>query len=291
MNIRHVRPVLLAAAALLAANLASAQSPAPRVEFPAASPAATVKQRVGVTDIEITYSRPGMKGRTIFGGLVPFGQIWRTGANAATKVTFSTEVTLGGTKIPAGTYELFTIPGEQEWTIIIHKDTSQWGAYRYDAANDVARVTAQPVALATPVETFTIDVNDLRDDSATVYLTWEKTSVPVKLSVDVVTPLVPQIEAVMASDAARKPYANAAMFYLDHGLDLNKAAAWIDEAIAAQPGAFFLVHRKARILAAAGDKAGALAAAEASLEGAVKAGGAIGDEYAKLNRELIASLK
>jgi hypothetical protein len=125
-------------------------------------------------------------------------------------------------------------------------------------------VTVKPVALAAAVETFTIDLNDLRDESATLNLSWANVRVPVAIKVDLVASLVPQIEAAMASDAAKKPYAQAAMFYLDHKIDLKKAAAWMDEAIKAQPNAFFLVYRKGLIQAAAGDKAGALASAEAS---------------------------
>lgn len=291
MRTRYLGSLLLATAGLFAVSPLAAQTPPPKVEFPAASPAATVKQRVGLTDIEIVYSRPGAKGRKIFGGLVPYGEVWRTGANSATKLKLSTEVTLAGTKIPAGSYELFTIPGEKSWTVIVHKDSSQWGAYRYDAKNDVARVTVAPTALATPVETFEIGLQDLRDSSATLVLSWENTAVRVPVAVDVATTLVPQIEALMSSDAEKKPYANAAMFYLEQGLDLKKAAAWMDAAIAAQPNAAHLIFRKARILAAAGDKAGAIAAAESALAAAQKAGGAIGAEYTKLSQDLIASLK
>ena len=283
--------LLLTSLGLALATSLSAQTAAPKLEFPAASPSVMLKQRVGLTDIELNYARPGAKGRTVFGGLVPYGKVWRTGANTATKIKFSTPVNFGGAAIPAGSYELFSIPGEKEWTLIIHKDSSEWGAYTYKPENDIARVTAQPVALASPVENFTIDFNDLRDESAYLNLSWEKTRVSVKVTVDVVTALVPQIEAVMASDAAKKPYVNAAMFYLDNKLDLKKAAQWMDAAIAAQPDAFYLVYRKGLIQAAAGDKAGALATAQASLAAAQKAGGPIGEEYASLNQKLIASLK
>lgn len=290
-TVRHLALLALTfgfTAGLTAQNAAPA---APKLEFPAASPSIMLKQRVGVTDIELSYARPGAKGRAVFGGLVPYGKVWRTGANTATKVKFSTPVNFGGAAIPAGSYELFTIPGEKEWTVIVHKDSSQWGAYAYKQENDVARVTAKPVALSAAVETLTIDFNDLRDESATLNIAWEKTRVPVKITVDVVATLVPQIESVMASAAPKKPYANAAMFYLDHKLDLKKAAQWMDAAIAAQPDAFYLVYRKGLIQAAAGDKAGALATAQASLAAATKAGGPIGEEYVGLNQKLIASLK
>ena len=259
----------------------------PKVDFPAASPACTLKQHVGLTDIEIVYSRPGVKGRPIFGGLVPYGQVWRTGANNATKITFSTPVKLNGAEIPAGTYALFTIPGETEWTIIINKGAAQWGAFQYNETNDLVRVKATPLKLAEPVETFTIEINDIRDESATLNLTWEKTRVPVKLEVELVSKLVPQIEAVMAAPEGNKPYYQAAMFYYDHGQDLEKARKWIDAAIA-QREAHYIVHLKAKILAKLGDKEGAIAAAKRSTELAIKAKDT---GYVKLNEDLISSLK
>jgi len=262
------------------------------VTFPAASPAGVLKQRVGLTDIEISYSRPGMKGRTIFGGIVAYDQVWRTGANNATKLTVSTPVKLNGTAIPAGTYELFTIPGRTEWTVIVHKNMSQWGAYTYDAKNDVTRITARPVALAEPVETFTIDFNDLRDESATLNLTWEKTRVPVKLEVDVATTLVPQIEAAMAAPGTKPNgfYFNAAQFYFDHNLDLQKALAWINRATDNPKPAFYMVHLKAKILARLGDKPGALAAAQQSTELAIAAEGPQSG-FVKMNNDLVAGLR
>ncbi len=275
----------------LAAGLFAQTPVAPKLDFPAASPAATVTQRVGLTDIQINYARPGAKGRKVFGGLVPYGHIWRTGANTATKISFSTPVKLNDTEIPAGTYELFTIPGATEWTVIIHKNMSQWGAYSYDEKNDVARLKAVPAALPTAVESLDISLNDLRDESATLNIAWEKTRVPVALTVDVKSTLVPQIEAGMASGGEKLPYASAAMYYLENGLDLRKAATWMDAAIAAQPNAFYLVYRKALILEKMGDKAGAASTAQKSLEAASKASGAIKDEYVGLNEALLARLK
>ncbi len=269
---------------------ASAQT-APKIEFPAASPSATLKQRVGLTDIEINYSRPSVRGRKIFGGLVPYNEVWRTGANSATKLSFSTAVKLNGSEVPAGKYELFTIPSNNEWTVIIHKDTSAWGAYKYDSKNDVVRFKAKPITPPTPVETFGIGISDIKDESANLYLAWEKTRVNIRVETDVKSVLVPQIEAVMASNAEKKPYFQAALYYFENNIDLNKAEKWMDEAIAASPGTFYFSYHKARILAKKGDKAGAIAAAQKSLEGARKAEGAIRDEYIRLNEGLIASLK
>ena len=282
---------IFASGLAFAAGLLAQAPQAPKIEFPAASPAATLKQRVGLTDIEINYSRPGLKGRVVVGKIDPYGKVWRTGANSATRVAFSTSVKLQGSKLDAGTYELFTIPGQDEWTVILQKAGKQWGAYQYKEENDTLRVKAKPVALANPVETFTIDINDIRDESATLNLIWAGWRVPVKLEVDVVSTLVPQMEAVMASDAAKKPYAQAAMFYRDHDLDLKKAAAWLDTAIAEQPDAYYLVYHKARILAKMGDKEGAIALARQSIAMAAKDTGPAKDEYTRLNEALIASLR
>ena len=197
MNSKLLLLALAFAGGLVFPSRLSAQTPA--VNFPAASPACTLKQRVGLTDIEIVYSRPGVKDRTIFGGIVPYGQVWRTGANQATKITFSTPVKLEGIDIPAGTYALFTIPGETEWTIIINKNAAQLGAFQYNQKDDLVRFKVTPVTLAESIETFTIEFNHIRDESAVLNLVWDKTVVPIHLEVDVAGKLVPQIEAAMAS--------------------------------------------------------------------------------------------
>ena len=265
---------------------------APKLTIPQASPTATLKQRVGLTDIEITYSRPGMKGRKIFGNLEPYGEIWRAGANNATKVVFSTAVKIGGQEIPAGTYGLFAQIGEKEWTVILNKIAQQWGAYTYDAKDDVVRVPVKVTRLTEPVETLTIDINDIRDESATLNLSWENARVAVPFQVDVVGVVQPQIEAVMSSDEAKKPYMAAAMFYLDHNLDLKKALGWMDAAIAQQPKGYYLHYRKAKIQAAMGDKAGATAMANESIALAkADAKNPASGEYVRLNEALLATLK
>src|SRR5277367_6398601 len=164
-------PFFAIGSALLVASSALAETP--KVEFPAPSPACTLKQRVGLTDVQIDYSRPNIKGREIFGSLVPYGQVWRTGANQATKIVFSTPVKLNGTEIPAGTYALMTIPGKDEWTIIINKGAEQWGAYKYDQKADVARIKATPLSIDKPIETFTIEFKDIHDDSSNLNLAWD----------------------------------------------------------------------------------------------------------------------
>jgi Protein of unknown function (DUF2911) len=284
MNTNNLSRIVALAIAVSATSRLLAQ--APHLEFPAPSPGCTIKQRVGLTDIEIVYSRPSMKGRPIFGGLVPFGTVWRTGANAATKITFSTPVKLNGTDVAAGAYALYTIPGEDEWTIILNKGVGKSGT-QYDEKEDVVRFKAKPSSLNdTTIETFTIEFSQIRDESALIDLLWDKTVVPIRLQLDVTSKLVPQIEAAMSASEGRKPYYQAAMFYYDHNLDIKKAAKWVDAAIAERE-AYYIVHLKAKILAKMGDKQGAIAAAKWSTELAEKANDS---GYVRLNKELIASL-
>ncbi len=268
----------------------AATSQATNIQFPQPSPPATVKQRVGLTDVEIEYSRPSVKGRKIFGGLVPLGEMWRTGANTATKITFSTDVNFGGTAVSAGAYALFTIPTASSWTVILNKSAGAWGSYAYDEKNDVVRVTVKPVALPELVETMTIGLHSIRDEKAVLAIDWEKTRVPIEIETDVVGVIQPQIEAAMAADG-KKPYFQAAMFYYEHDLDMKKAVAWINEAVKEQPEAMWIVYRKGLILQKVGDKAGALAAAQQALEMAKKNDEPVGKEYKRLSEELIAKLK
>ena len=258
----------------------------PPVQFPAPSPACTLQQRVGLTDIEVVYSRPGIKGRQIFGGVVPFDKVWRTGANNATKITFSTPVKINGTDVAAGNYALYTIPGQSEWTIILNKGVGKSGT-QYDAKEDVVRLKTTPMDLAESIETFTIEFNQITDNSAVINLVWDHTVVPMKIDLDLTGKLVPQIEAVMAAEGGQKPYYQAAMFYYDNGQDLQKASKWINAALA-QRETDYMVYLKAKILVKLGDKEGAMAAAKHSSELAVKA-----DDtgYMKLNADLIDSLK
>lgn len=271
--------------ALLFSTHAPAQSP--RLELPAPSPLSTLKQRVGLTDIEISYSRPSARDRLIFGGLVPYGQVWRTGANARTTISFSTSVKLNGKEIPAGKYALFTIPGESDWTIILSKDTKS-SPFSYEASNDVARISVPSTTISEDLDTFTILISEIRDDAARIDLVWEHTAVPISLTTDLVDTLAPKIEATMSAPGDRKPYYQAAMFYYDHDLDLKKAKEWI-EAIKPDQETYYNVNLKARILAKLGDKKGAIAAAKRSSELATKEPG--GSGYLKVNQDLIDSLQ
>ena len=289
MNTPSTRSTALAATLVLASAV-HALAEEPKLSIPRASPPATVKQQIGITDVEVVYNRPSAKGRQIFGALVPYDEIWRTGANAATTISFSTAVKVGGADVPAGTYELFTIPGRDAWTVIIHEHKSQWGSYAYDAANDVARLSVRPTPLSDAVETLSIGFGDMTPRSATLELAWEHVRVPVPLEVDVVGQLVPRIEEVMQGDG-EKPYFRAAMFYYENGLDLAKAEKWMSAALEQRPDHLGMLYRLGLIRAKAGDKAGALDAAKRSMVSAAKAERELREEYIRLNEALIAKLE
>src|SRR5207247_964333 len=169
-----------------------------KIEFPAASQRSVVKQRVGLTDVEVDYSRPNKNDREIFGGLVPY-KLWRTGANAVTKIKFSDAVTLGGKEIPAGEYALFTIPTANEWTIIVSKDAKVQSTADYNPENDAVRLTATPEALPITIETFTIALADVKGASATLNFLWDKTRVPLKLTTDDVEQVSKQLDAAASA--------------------------------------------------------------------------------------------
>jgi len=272
--------------------------PRPQIRFPAlppASPACTNIQRVGFTDIEIVYSRPSMRGHAIFGGIVPYNNLWRTGDNASTKITFSTPVKLGGAdgrEVPAGTYGLYTIPDEKAWTVMLNKDAGLWGADNYDPKKEAARFKVAPVKLVDAVETFTIDVNNIQDDSATINLNWARVRVPIKVEVDVVPDLLVKIKESMDSPISKQPatYLKAATFYFDHTKDLAQALAWVKMGLVGHPPIEYqLLYLEAKILAKMEDRNGAIAAANQSSQLAIAFEGP-GTAYFKMNQEVIASL-
>lgn len=263
-----------------------------QIKTAAPSPASKLDQVVGVTNFTVEYSRPGMKDREIYGGLVPYDEIWRTGANAPTKLSFDTEVTFGDKTVPAGDYVLFTIPGKDEWTVILYGDAEVANAGAYDEKNDAARVTVTPTALAESVENFTIGFDELRDDSGTLFLDWGNLRVPVPLTIDTANFSAASIEEAMKSqdDWTARDYANAAEFYSEQDKDLDQALAWMKKANEMNPDAFWWQHGTAKILAKQGKKDEAIAAANQSITTAkANAGGDSG--YIKLNEELIATLQ
>ena len=266
---------LAPAGGLRAQAPASAQPQSPPIRFPLlpkASPICTNVQRVGFTDIKIVYSRPNMKGHAVFGGIVPYDSLWRTGDNASTKISFSTPVRLGadGADVPAGNYALFTTPGEKLWTVIINKEeTGGWGTDNYDRRKDVAQFKVPPVSLRDPVESFTIDVSNIQDDSATINLSWGRVRVPIKVETGLAPDLLIKIKASMDSPEAKTPetYLQAATFYLDHApkKDWEQALVWAKAGQAKHPAnEYQLLYIEAKILAKLGDRDGAIAAATES---------------------------
>lgn len=246
-----------------------------QVKMPAASPAQTLTQEFGLGKIEIVYSRPSLKGRPAFGAgslLAPIGDVWRTGANGATKLTFSDPVTIGGKTIPAGSYGLFTIPGSTEWTIIINTNSKGWGSFDYKEAEDVVRFKVTPETTGSTTETFTIGVDAITAQTAIIYLKWNKTKVNIPISTDIKPVVRAQIEAA-TSAATVNPnvYQTAATFYQELDMDFNKALYFIDKAIASNAKAYWLQLQKAKIQVALKDKKGAKLSAETCKQMATEA--------------------
>lgn len=250
------------AAALLVFQLAATVS-AQQLDLPRPSPKASVAQTIGVTEVTIHYSRPGVKGRTIWGGLVPYGEVWRTGANENTTITFGTPVKIGGTELPAGTYGLQTIPAQDQWTVILSKDAELWGAFNYKPENDALRLQVKPRAAAVPVERMRFTFEEVTDNAAEVVLAWEKLEVPFTVEVD-----TPKLAAAAASEAIRwqTPY-QAANWCIQNDLCLDDAARWLDASIALTP-TFVNQRAKATLLAKRNDFQGAVSWGEKALAAA-----------------------
>ncbi len=255
--------MLLALLALLfVANRAQAQ-----VVLPMASQRASVEQRVGLTDIKITYHRPLVKGREIYGKLVPYGEVWRTGANNATVISFTDNVKISGQTLPAGTYSLHTIPTANEWTIIFNKVADQWGSYEYDAKQDALRVSAKPVQMTTPKEVLTFDFADVKDTSATVEMAWGNLRVPFTVEVEVAQKALNNARDAVAKakpDDWRTTF-QAANYAFQNNVASDEAMLWIDRSIAVSETHANL-SLKARMLAKAGKKAEAIATAEKAIK-------------------------
>lgn len=283
------RSFLVRVAGVAAACLLTLSAQA-QLRTPAASPHSLLKQTVGLTEVEIDYSRPSMKGREIFGGLVPYGQVWRTGANQPSKITFSDDVVLGGQSLEAGTYALYTIPEEGEWTVIVYAKTDLWGSFGYDKSNDVARFSVKPETLSESVESFTFGIDALRNDSATIFLEWDTTRVAFELEVPTDSKVMSQIEELKGTSEWDKPnvkYA-AGTYYHAAGKDLKQAHKWVSEACEEMenPG-FWMFAAKARIEVDLGKKKLAKESAEKTLELATAANNG---DYQKIARDILASL-
>lgn len=260
---------------------------AQQLTTPAPSPTQTIKQNFGLSAIELSYSRPSMKGRKVFGDLVPFGQVWRTGANAATTLSFGDEVTINGTKIPAGKYGLLTIPGEKEWTIIISKQTDVTSPDAYKQDQDIVRVNVAPQTMPVIMETFTISFDFMKSNSCVLSILWDKTWVAFEITTDVDSKVMKSIDNIMNKD--NKPYYAAASYYFDNGKDMGQALSWVNKAVEATPNAQPWVHTlKTRILVKLGKKEEAIAAANNAIRIAKETKY---PEFVKQNEDILKTLK
>lgn len=258
-----------------------------QVKAPQPSPPASVTQALGLSDVKVEYSRPSAKERKIFGDLVPMNQLWRTGANGSTDITFGSEVVFGGTKVPAGKYALYTIPGRNEWEVILYKDTEQWGAPQ-ELKNELitARAKVKPENNPKYAETFEIGFQEVKSDKANLTLSWENTLVKVPLVMDSKMQVLESITKTLSSKEAKgSDYHQAASYYFENGMDSKKALEYSKKANLLQPDVFYMLKLQSEIEAANGMKKEALATAKKSMELAQKAKNA---DYVKMNADNIA---
>ena len=270
--------------AMMAANFAIEA----QVKTPAPSPKSVVNQVVGLTDVTVEYSRPSAKGRVVFGDLVPFGKVWRTGANANSTISFSDDVVINGTTLKKGKYAIFTTPKADMWEVVFYSTTDNWGTpENWDEKNVAAQTNVDPIQLGNNVDTFTMGIGNLTNDSATLDISWEKTMVSVKFAVPTQKIAMASIDKVMAG-ATANDYFSAGQYYLQSNGDLNQGLVYLNKAISmTKPGSdvpFWYLRQKSLIQAKLGDKQGAIASARLSLAGAEKEKN---DDYAKMNNDSI----
>ncbi len=253
-----------------------------QLQTPQPSPMSTLKQKVGLTDVKVEYSRPSMKGRTIFGNLVPYDALWRTGANKNTTISFSDDVMMGEKELKAGSYAIFAKPGEAVWEITFYSDTNNWGTpQNWDASKVAAVVKTEVMEMAMPVETFTISIDDLHNNGATLGILWENTYVGVPFTVPTMEKAKKSIESVMSGPSANEYYASASYFFAEEQ-DLQKAKEWIDKAVSMNDKGFWMMRMQSLIYAKLGDTKGAIEAAKRSMAVAEEAGNA---DYVKMNKD------
>ncbi|MEM9985933.1 MAG: DUF2911 domain-containing protein [Bacteroidota bacterium] len=258
-----------------------------QIVTPQPSPSTSFEQAIGLSTVSMEYSRPGVKGRTIFGDLVPYGKIWRTGANASTKITFSDSVKLAGNKVEAGTYAIYTIPGKQSWTVMLYTDLGLGGNVGgYNKENEYLRFTVKPQAFPMKVESMNFMLQNLTTNSAVLVLVWDETMVPMTIEVEVDAPVMDQISRVMAGPSANDYY-RAAVYYYNSNRDLDQALEWIDQSLASRE-AYWVMTWKARIQAKMGDYEAANATSKMAMGMAQEAGN---PDYVKINQDLQAEIK
>lgn len=276
-----MKNILIIFAFIIAPLFAEAQ-----LKTPQASPKATVFQTVGLTDVEIVYSRPAARGRAVFGNLVPFGKIWRTGANENTTISFSDDVVIDGKTLPKGKYSLYTIPKIESWEVIFYSTTNNWGnPEAWNESNVVLRTTVKEESMNKPVESFTIGIGNLTSDSADLNMSWENSSVSMKFIVPTQKEVLANIEKVLAGPTSADYFAAAQYLYQSNG-DNAKAMSYMDKAMEmSTEKPYWYTRQKSLIQAKAGDKKGAIETATLSLAAAEAAKNS---DYVKMNRESIA---
>lgn len=254
-----------------------------QIKTPAPSPSAKMEQVVGLTDVTVEYSRPGMRGRTIFGDLVPYGAMWRTGANKNTTISFSTDVTIGGKDVKAGSYAIFTKPAADSWEVYFYSDTNNWGTPQtWDDSKVAAMVKAPVLRMPMQVETFTITVDDLTNDGAHLGLLWSDAYVAVPFGVPADTTVMASIDKTLAGPSANDYYA-AAVYMSSTNKDVNKAKSYMDKAMSMmEKPRYWQLRQQSLILAKSGDTKGAIEAAKKSLAGATEEGNM---DYVKMNKD------
>lgn len=262
---------------------------AQQIQMPQASPSAKIAQQVGLSNVTADYSRPSTKGRKIFGELVPFGQVWRAGANGATLLTFSTAVVISGKNVPAGQYALYAIPNKSEWTMILSKNTELWGAIGYNESDDLLRFNVTPNKLSRNYETMEIAFADMTDTGANLSIKWETTRVDFRIETEVDGIVMAQIqELVIATETANPGLLySAANYYYTNKKDMNQAYAWISKSVD-NDKKYWTVHLKAKIEATLGMNSEAVTSSRESMALAKEAGN---PDYVALNERLIRSLK
>lgn len=260
---------------------------AQELDLPALSPTAHMTQAFSTSDIEVSYSRPSMRGRQIFGQLVAYGQVWRTGANGATKVKFKEEVTVGGTTLKAGEYALYTVPGRTEWEIILNKGTGNWGVSGYSKDDDVARFKVIPAKTDGTVQTFTINITDITFNTCNIELTWENTKVVIPVIANNKERIAKSIDKAINEPSL--PYYRAASYYNEIGENLDKALVYVDKALEENPKAFYMWHLRARIGQNMGNKEVAIKSAERAIE--LSKGSAYEAEQYRNNTKIINEMK
>lgn len=281
-----MKKVTIYALFLLIGLCAMAFNTSAQITTPQPSPFSKVTQSVGLTEATIEYSRPGVKGRTIFGDLVPFDKMWRTGANSPTKITFGDKVMIQGKEVAKGTYTLITMPGQSEWTFILNKDTKNRGVFGYNEAEDVLRFKAKSRQLNDAVETFTIGFTDVTSNSAHIEISWAKTAVKFAFETEVNAKVMAQIERFLAPDRDAATYSQIASYYYDNNMKMEEALDLITKSVDQRPR-YWTMHMKAKIQAKMKDKKGATESAEKSLAMAKEADN---QDYVRLNEKLLAEL-